>query len=163
MDENEHRDITISPMDEYMKALDDYSYPYESPLGGLDIGDITIDTSYFSNLGSSGSNTISITGGATANTVLSSSGSGTSWASSNHYGTGSGLHVDSDAHFEGDIMWQGRSLGKMLEKIESRLAILTPDSEKLEHFAALKKAYDHYKALEALCELPKEEDDEDIQ
>ena len=75
------------------------------------------------------------------------------------YTTGAGLHVTSDAEFEGDIKWMGRSLTNLLEKIENRLAILTPDSKKLEHFAALKKAYDHYKALEALCELPKEEDD----
>ena len=48
----------------------------------------------------------------------------------------------------------------VMEKIESRLAILTPDPEKLEHFEALKKAYDHYKALEALCQLPKEDKDD---
>ena len=52
---------------------------------------------------------------------------------------------------EGDIRWQGRSLSKWLEKIEDRLAILSdPDPEKLEKFAALKKAYEHYKLLEKL-------------
>jgi hypothetical protein len=62
-----------------------------------------------------------------------------------------GLHVSSDAEFEGDIKWKGRSLGKMLEKIEDRLAIIQdPDPVKLEKFAALKKAYDNYKLLEKL-------------
>ena len=62
-----------------------------------------------------------------------------------------GLHVKDDATFEGDIKWKGRSLGKLLEKIEDRLAILQePDPERLEKFAALKKAYDHYKTLERL-------------
>jgi hypothetical protein len=150
-------DITIGSYD-YSEYNIDTDY---LDMSDLNIGDITIDTSYYSALGSSGSNTISITGGTGSNTVIGSNG--TSWASSNHYGTGGGINVDGDAHFEGDITWQGRSLGKMMEKIESRLAILTPDSEKLEHFAALKKAYDHYKALEALCELPKEDEDEDIQ
>lgn len=75
-------------------------------------------------------------------------------------GTSSGLYVSTDATFEGDIKWKGKSLGDMLEKINQRLAILTPDLEKLEHFSALKKAYDHYKMLEALCEVPKEEDDQ---
>ena len=70
-----------------------------------------------------------------------------------------GLKVTSDAEFDGDIKWKGRSLGDLLSKIEDRLAILTPDNKKLEHFAALKKAYDNYKTLEALCELPVEEDD----
>ena len=63
----------------------------------------------------------------------------------------SGLHVSSDAEFEGDIKWKGRSLGKLLEKIEDRLAVLTePDPKKLEKFAAVKKAYDNYKLMEKL-------------
>lgn len=66
----------------------------------------------------------------------------------------SGLQVNGDAEFEGDIKWRGRSLGEMLKSIEDRLAILTPDPAKLEHFEALKKAYEHYKTLEALCTLP---------
>lgn len=58
-----------------------------------------------------------------------------------------------------DVVINGKSLVKFMEAMEQRLAILQPDLEKLEHFAALKKAYDHYKALEALCELPSKEDD----
>ena len=73
---------------------------------------------------------------------------GTNWAT---ISPSSGLHVKGDVDFEGDIKWKGRSLGKLLEKIEDRLAILQePDSERLEKFAALKKAYDHYKTLERL-------------
>jgi hypothetical protein len=71
-----------------------------------------------------------------------------------------GLHVTSDAKFDGDIKWKGRSLGDMLISIEQRLAILVPDPAKLEHFAALKKAYEHYKTLEALCEIPNKENEE---
>ena len=77
---------------------------------------------------------------------LYSNGAAPTWTTSNP-----GLHVKDDATFEGDIKWKGRSLGKLLEKIEDRLAILQePDVEKLEKFAALKKAYDHYKTLERL-------------
>ena len=45
-----------------------------------------------------------------------------------------------------------------MEKVEQRLAILTPDIEKLEHFQALREAYEHYKTLEALCIMPKKDD-----
>jgi hypothetical protein len=51
---------------------------------------------------------------------------------------------------DGDITWKGRSLDNFLESIESRLAILQPNPEKLEKFEALKKAYEHYKLLETL-------------
>lgn len=56
-----------------------------------------------------------------------------------------------DLEVEGNITWKGRDLGRLMVSIEDRLAILTdPDPAKLEKFAALKKAYDHYKTIEAL-------------
>ena len=67
------------------------------------------------------------------------------------------LHVTGEAEFENDIKIKGVSLAKMLEDINNRLAILVPDPAKLEHFEALQKAYEHYKLLEALCQLPKKE------
>ena len=69
----------------------------------------------------------------------------------------SSLKVQGDAEFEGDVKIKGTSIAKSLDDIQKRLAILVPDPAKLAHFEALKKAYDHYKTLEALCELPKEE------
>ena len=122
-------------------------------LDEFDLDDtITIDTdpNWYSGVGVNlqpGNITISSTGNNYGSATISSGSTGASWANSSPYGTGAGLHVENDAHFDGDIMWQGRSLGTLLEKIESRLAILTPDLEKLEHFAALKKAYDNYKML----------------
>jgi hypothetical protein len=50
-----------------------------------------------------------------------------------------------------DVVINGKSLSKFMAKMEDRLAILMPDVEKLEKFAALKKAYDHYKLMEKLC------------
>ena len=90
----------------------------------------------------------------TAGSFLTSGGSnGTSWTTTsigNGLSNPGSLQVTGDADFEGDIKWKGRSLGKMLEGIEDRLAILQPDPAKLEKFEALKKAYDHYKLLEKL-------------
>lgn len=84
------------------------------------------------------------------------SGSSNQWVTTNSITgngnlTGSGLHVTSDAEFEGNIKWKGKDLGKMLETIEKRLSILVPDPKKLEKYEALQKAYNHYKLLEALC------------
>jgi len=58
----------------------------------------------------------------------------------------------------GDIKVKGRSLSEFMNKMEERMAILVPDPEKLEKFEALKKAYEHYKTMEALCFPEKEED-----
>lgn len=69
-----------------------------------------------------------------------------------------GLQVKGDCDFEGDVKIKGKSILTMLETIEKRLAILQPDPEKLEHFEALQKAYEHYKTLESLCQLPKKEE-----
>ena len=91
----------------------------------------------------------SINGG--SGSFLTTGGSnGTSWTTSVNTTPSPDLTVKGDAEFEGDIKWKGRSLGKMLEGIEDRLAILQPDPAKLEKFEALKKAYDHYKLMEKL-------------
>ena len=117
------------------------SYSYKMP-------SYSIGASSISAIGSSGS-------------FLTSNGAnGTSW---NTYSTASNpstLSVTGNAEFEGDVKIKGVSIAKTLEDIQSRLAILVPDPAKLEHFAALKKAYEHYKTLEALCEIPKQEDKE---
>jgi len=70
------------------------------------------------------------------------------------------FQVEGVAEFNGDIKWKGRSLGQMLETIERRLNILVPDPEKLEHYEALKKAYEHYRTLEALCDRPSKEEEQ---
>ena len=82
-----------------------------------------------------------------------------SWQTINTSGSGSSgsLQVKGDAEFEGKVKVNGQDLGEFMETISKRLAILVPDPDKLEHFEALKKAYEHYKMLEKLCELPKEE------
>lgn len=61
------------------------------------------------------------------------------------------LNVKGDAEFDGDVKIQGHSILHLLNKIEDRLAVLQePSPERLEKFAALKKAYEHYKTLERL-------------
>lgn len=101
--------------------------------------------------GSSSSITNTISTGAGAN--------GATWTSSTGANISSSFRVDTDAEFNGGVTVRGRDLVKMLEKIEDRLAILTPDPVKLAKFDALKKAYDNYKMLEALCQV--ENDDPD--
>lgn len=42
-------------------------------------------------------------------------------------------------------------ISSRLTAIEERLAILTPDLQKLEKYSALKQAYENYKLIETLC------------
>ena len=63
-----------------------------------------------------------------------------------------GIQLDKTA----DIKIGEKSLVDTLTKIEDRLAILTPDLKKLEKFEALKKAYEHYKLMEKLCQEDEE-------
>ena len=96
---------------------------------------------------------------------LTNNSTGNNWATITNAGaggtTGSGtFQVKGDAVFEGKVKINGQDLGEFMETISKRLAILVPDPAKLEHFAALKKAYNHYKTLEALCELPIKENKE---
>jgi hypothetical protein len=126
----------------------------------LDIGDLNLDTisidttlnNYGTNLSGSGQYA------AAGNYVLSTNGTNPAWSSLNWPSITSGgstidksLSVKGDAEFEGDVKIKGHSILHLLKKIEDRLAVLQePDPEKLEKFAALKKAYDHYKTLEKL-------------
>ena len=117
-------------------AIDNsYSIPYHynTTVGNVTIGGAT---------GASGS------GGLSGTYYTTAGMNGSSWGTVT---TNPGLSVTGDATFEGDIKWKGRSLGKLLETIEDRLSILQePDPKKLEKYAALKKAYEHYKTLERL-------------
>lgn len=92
-------------------------------------------------------------------TISNGGSSGSMWTNSiTTAGTNTpSLQVTGDAEFEQDIKIKGVSVLKTLDEINKRLAILVPDPAKLEHFEALRKAYDHYKVLEALCQLPTKE------
>ena len=125
-----------------------YSYS-----GGVDT--ITIDTS---NMYSS-------------NTITLPSSSYTTGSNGQFYTTGTGGYTISntsptvnisntgiDMAAGTDITVDGKSLKEFMNKMEQRLAILVPDPKKLEQFAALKKAYEHYKLMEKLCQEPPKED-----
>jgi hypothetical protein len=137
-------------------------------------GDVLIDTSAYSYnitsaFGSSASIYTAVGMNGTSGQYLTSGGTGVTpvWTTNNTtpWGIGNitpspGLKVNGDAEFEGKVMINGRNISEFMETISKRLAILQPDPAKLEHFAALKKAYEHYKTLEALCEIPKKENEE---
>ena len=128
-----------------------YSYS-----GGVDT--ITIDTS---NMYSSNTITLPSTTINSGYTIGSAGG--------NYYTTGSyttnnsspSVNITSggiDMAAGTDIKVDGKSLKEFMNKMEERLAILVPDPKKLEQFAALKKAYEHYKLMEKLCQEPPKED-----
>jgi hypothetical protein len=139
-------EIADSQDDDSTNSIDISSLNYSLPPGIL--GAVGSTASY-------GTVTINTTAGfnGTSGGYLYHTGSNYNWNNITMTGNSTpqtGLHVTTDAEFEGDIKWKGRSLGKLLEQIEDRLAILQPDPAKLEKHEALKKAYDHYKLLEKL-------------
>ena len=85
-------------------------------------------------------------------TGLSGAGSYGTYVTSNYANVSNNtFKCNTDAEFEGDIKWKGRSLGDMLNAIEKRLSILTPDPKKLAKYEALQRAYEYYKTMEAMC------------
>jgi hypothetical protein len=118
----------------------------------------SLDTITISGLSSIDLSSLTI-GSNMGTTIGTSMGSNGTWSMPNsNYTIGSlnnsnsSLQVTGNAEFEGNIKWKGRDLGDFLQNIEDRLAIIQePTSERLEKFAALKKAYDHYKLMEKLC------------
>lgn len=127
-----------------------------------EIGDVLDDTiNIDTSLWGSGTINISTTGSYTigsAGSYMFNGGTGSSmWSTTVGTNTPS-LQVTGNAEFDQDIKVKGVSILKTLEEINRRLAILVPDPAKLEHFEALKKAYEHYKTLEALCQAPAKDD-----
>ena len=141
---------------------------------GIDYDSITIDTSSMNSYNFSHStvpSTITISNSSSSNygatgssgSYLTSGLNGTGWSNINWGGNINptpGIKVSGDAEFDGKVKINGQDIAEFMETISKRLSILVPDPAKLEHFAALKKAYEHYKTLEALCEIPKEENKE---
>ena len=85
---------------------------------------------------------------------LSTNGAGITYATgtgATQWSTATMASVGQVKITENDITIGDVSLKGTLQAIQDRLAILVPDTNKLEEFAALKQAYDHYKTLEALC------------
>jgi hypothetical protein len=92
----------------------------------------------------------------TSGQFYTSTGTGSNW---NNPPTVNISNTGIDMKSGTDIKIDGKSLKQFMDKMEERLAILIPDPAKLGKFEALKKAYEHYKLMESLCqEQPKEED-----
>jgi len=152
--------------DEIKKALsnikaEDFKWADDPEIATQEIEEAALDTTALNpSLWNSNTFTISSGGTGAAGQYLYNGMNGTAWSTTpsiiTSSSTPSSLSVNGDANFEGDVKIKGVSIAKTLEDIQSRLAILVPDPAKLEHFEALKKAYNNYKTLEALCDLPKE-------
>ena len=141
--------------------------------GTLDLGYGAVPPDYGNISYSGGIDTITLDSSSmySSNTITLPSSSYTiGSASSNYYTTGTGsytLNNPPTVNITGtgidmaagtDISIDGKSLKTFMNKMEERLAILVPDPAKLEKFEALKKAYEHYKLMESLCQEPPKED-----
>ena len=143
-----------------------HNYDNISYSGGVDTITLDSSTMYSGNTITLPSTTISnggytISGAGTSGQFYTSTGTGHyNW--NNVATTSPGVNISSDGIDMAagtDITVGGKSLKEFMNKMEERLAILIPDPAKLEKFEALKKAYEHYKLMEQLCqEQPKEEE-----
>ena len=88
-----------------------------------------------------------VIGGTTPSPVYISSGTGSTWASTNATTATGKLKVEGK---DADIFINGQSLSDWMSAVEKRLSILQPRPELLEKYEALQEAYDHYKTLESL-------------
>ena len=148
--DSDHMASQISALDtEQISTLD------IKDLADLNLDTISIDTSINNyNTAISGAGQYAAAG----SYIINTNGTNPAWNSLNWPSITSGgstidnsLSVKGDAEFDGDVKIQGHSILHLLKKIEDRLAVLQePSPEKLEKFAALKKAYDHYKTIERL-------------
>jgi hypothetical protein len=161
--ETQEEGITVS----YVGSTDLNS----NALGALTSADIA-------NLNYNNISTITLPGG-TVGGIIGGGCHTATWGSGNCYtvGTGTGINLGSGTTYttgtsynwntsapqvgiqvseDSDIKIGDRSLKTLMQKMEDRLAILVPDQQKLEKFAALKKAYEHYKTLESLCFIEEE-------
>jgi hypothetical protein len=131
-------------------------------LSDIEIGDIDLSSSYYpsstitidSSHGAGGSTIIG--GGAGMPSYAYASASSTvasSWATDFDSTSSGTVTVPAD----GDIKIGDRSLKEFMTKMEERLAILVPDPEKLERFESLKRAYEHYKTMERLCQIEEQD------
>jgi len=126
--------------------------------GGIDTNTIDASTMY-------SSNTITLPSTTIANGGYTIGSAGSTMYTTGTYNwnttTSPSVNISSDGIDMAagtDIKVDGKSLKEFMSKMEERLAILIPDPKKLEQFAALKKAYEHYKLMEQLCQEPPKED-----
>ncbi len=104
---------------------------------------------------SSTAGNITLAGGTQTSFTLNTGVTGTAspyvWASTSGWDTTTGsatIHVKGEAVFDGNVTVKGRDLTQMLESIESRLGILTPNPELESEFDELKALGDAYREAE---------------
>lgn len=126
------------------------------PLTAADIDTITISPQSYatstvtlgSTIPAAGAYTIAASANYASNIIYSNGANGASWGSTTNITTP--LQVDGTITAK-DLELDGVSVKHILQTIQDRLGILVPDPAKMEKYAALKAAYEHYKTLEALC------------
>jgi len=89
--------------------------------------------------------------GTTGSYFISSGGTGAQWSTPT-INSAAVLHTSKGNSVDLD------ELAEMMKIMKERLLILIPDFEKHEKYAALKKAYDNYKMIEALIQEDRKDD-----
>lgn len=117
--------------------------------GNLTLNDPNLLTTSISIGGSNMYGYTSVTG-ATGGSYTVAGSNGSSWSNiiEDPKLKGASLKVKGDAEIDGDIKLNGRSMSDLLDKIEQRLALLTPNTELEAEWEELKALGDQYRQLE---------------
>lgn len=117
--------------------------------GNLTLNDPNLLTTSISIGGSNMYGYTSVTG-ATGGSYTVAGSNGSSWSGiiEDPKLKGTSLKVKGDAEIDGDIKLNGRSMSDLLDKIEQRLALLTPNTELEAEWEELKALGDQYRQLE---------------
>lgn len=70
------------------------------------------------------------------------------WQNATTTKTAASIHIEGDAVFKGNIIWQDRDMREWFESVESRLAILRPNLELEQEWLELAELRQRYVELE---------------
>jgi hypothetical protein len=158
------KSLNSTPADDELQSNESYQYvppPVTTITGAIGSASPATSTVNITTGGTGYTNVMPGGGGGAGNYYINNSGIGTGGVSS--WGT-INPHTNLRITGKNPVLSTDKSainldeLAEMMKVMRERLLILIPDFEKHEKYIALKKAYDHYKLIEAMLKEEKKDE-----